>query len=359
MKNLKQLAADLKAETFINGSAESLDAFLEQKPLRLMTLSEATASDISFLANSRYAHELSKTKAMAVILDKENLSLCQPSCLALVVSNPYLSFAKVARLFDTTPKLPEGIHPTAVIHPSVTLGPKVAIGPYVEIRAGAVIGEAVQIYSHSVIGENVHIGRESILYPHVVIYHGVRMGERCIIHSTSVIGSDGFGLAPDPSNPKQFWMKIPQLGSVKIGDDVEIGASTTIDRGALSDTVIDSGAKLDNQIQIGHNVQIGAHTAMAGGTMVAGSSKIGKHCLIGGQSAINGHLTITDRVTLAGGSAVASDLTESGETYASSIKAQPKIKWFRTLANLNRLDKLSARLRQLEKSCEAFLSIKK
>lgn len=310
-------------------------------PTGVAPLETAGPTEISFLSNPKYLKNLSDTKALAVIISPEYLDQCPTN--AIVLKEAYLGFAKAARFFDQTPELTSGIAATAVIHPTAVLGENIRIGDFVSIGKNVRIGNNTQIYPGCVIGENVQIGDEGIIYPNVVIYHGVKLGHRCIVHSTAVIGSDGFGLANDQGR----WIKIPQLGGVMIGNDVEIGASTTIDRGALNDTVIEEGVKLDNQIQIGHNDHIGAHTAMAGGTMVAGSTKIGKYCLIGGQSAISGHLEIADQVILTGGSSVPSDITESG-TYSSSLKAISHKNWFRALANLHRLDKLSGRLKALE-----------
>lgn len=344
---LKTIAQSIGAEFHAakkKQNQNNLNAPGDEIPTGLAPLDSAHASQISFLSNPKYAHELLNTQALAVIISPEDLIHCPEHTHALVLKDPYLGFAKTAALFDQTPKVKLGIAQTAVIHPSVDIDQGACIGDFVSIGKNTKLGKNVQIYPHCVIGEDVLIGDDVILYPHVVLYHNVHLGHRCIVHSTAVIGSDGFGLANDQGR----WIKIPQLGGVRIGSDVEIGASTTIDRGALAHTVIQDGVKLDNQIQIGHNVFIGAHTAMAGGTMVAGSTKIGKYCLIGGQSAISGHLTIADQVKITGGSSVPSDLSEKGATYSSSMKALPHKTWFRALANLNRLDKLRDRIRKLE-----------
>ncbi len=311
-------------------------------PTGIAPLDTAGPMELSFLSNSKYTSQLATTQALAVILAPDQAALCPTN--SLIMTDPYVGFAKAGKFFDKTPLLDLGIAKSAVIHPMAVIGEGARIGNFVSIGQGVKIGKNCQIHPGCVIGDEVLIGDEVILYPQVVLYHQVQIGHRCIIHSTAVIGSDGFGLANDQGR----WVKIPQLGSVRIGNDVEIGASTTIDRGALNDTVIEDGVKLDNQIQIGHNDIIGAHTAMAGGTMVAGSVTIGRNCLIGGQSAISGHLKIADRVILTGGSSVPSDLSEAG-VYSSSGKAQPYKTWFRTLANLNRLDKLCARIKALER----------
>ncbi len=345
--NLKNIAQKIGAEFFCSKNFLNKNNSIspgDEIPLGLAPLDLADSSQLSFLSNPKYSNDLLKTKALAVILSPEYLNSCPENTHALVLKDPYLGFAKAAALFDQTPKVNLGISKTAVIHPSVFIDQGACISDFVSIGKNTQIGKNVQIYPHCVIGENVTIRDDVILYPHVVIYHDVHIGPRCIIHSTAVIGSDGFGLA----NDRGRWVKIPQLGGVRIGSDVEIGASTTIDRGALSHTIIEDGVKLDNQIQIGHNDLIGAHTAMAGGTMVAGSTTIGKYCVIGGQSAISGHLNIADQVKITGGSSVPSDLLETGAIYSSSMKALPHKTWFRALANLNRLDKLRDRIKKLE-----------
>lgn len=331
---IEQIAAEIGAELVLKENADV-------KITGISTLVGATETQVSFLSNDKYIAQLPETKACAVILSKENSESCPVN--ALVMADPYLGFAKAAHLFDTTPSLAVGINEQASVHASADIGADSAISAFVSIAENVKIGQNCQLHPGCVIGPNVVIGDNVILCPNVTIYHGVKIGNRCIIHSSAVIGSDGFGLA----NDRGQWVKIPQLGAVVLEDDVEIGASTTIDRGALDDTRICKGVKIDNQIQIGHNVLIKDHTAMAGGSVVAGSSTIGRYCLIGGLTAINGHIEIADQVMITGSSAVGKSIDEPG-VYSSSIPANRKEKWYRTLANLNRLDKLFKKLKRLE-----------
>lgn len=313
------------------------------------TLAEAKASEIAFLSNPKYAPMLATTKAAAVLLTKEMVERC-PS-LPLVMDNPYLGFALLAQAFDRTPKLPPVIAKTAVVPASAKLGPGCALDHYVVLGENVTLGKNVSLGANVVIGPGVHIGDDTRVYPNVTIYHEVMIGQRCIIHSGAVIGSDGFGYASYQGQ----WHKIPQLGQVIIGDDVEIGANTTIDRGALSNTKVANGVKIDNQVQLGHNVTIGEHTAMAAMTGVAGSTKIGSYCLIGGASAIGGHIEITDRVALAGGSMVSHSIEAAGE-YGSAITVQEKSKWQRNLVRFMHLDAFAKRLKALEKMAADYLN---
>lgn len=340
---LKSLADKLGAELVLKPGLD------EQEITGLASLSTATNTQVSFLSNPKYTNQLSETNAAAVIVKQDQVVDCPVH--AIVMDDPYLGFGMLAQVFDATPQVPEGIHLSAVIDDSAFVDSTARIGPNVVIGKDASVGANVQLHANVVIGEGVKIDDDCVIYPNVTFYHGVQVGKRCIFHSGAVVGSDGFGLV----NHQGRWQKIPQLGSVRIEDDVEIGATTTIDRGALEDTVIETGAKLDNQMQIAHNVTIGAHTAMAGQSVVAGSTKIGKHCMIGGASAINGHLEIADQVMLTGMSGVSKSINEPG-VYSSSINARDRKTWFRALANLYRLDKLhnkfkqlDARIKQLEK----------
>lgn len=306
------------------------------------TLSKATPSHVSFLSNSRYRHMLNKTKAGAVILSFNDLDHCHVN--ALVTKNPYLAYAKAAALFHKSTAVNAGIHPSAVIEQGCQIHPSATIGPHAVIQSGTVIEENVVIGPGCSIGADCRIGSGSCFYPNVTIYHDVQIGKRVIIHSSAVIGSDGFGYAKDG----YVWHKIPQIGSVQIHDDVEIGSNTTIDRGALDDTIIEEGVKLDNQIQIGHNVRIGAHTAIAGCVGIAGSTTIGKRCAIGGGVGIIGHLTITDDVYITAGSGIGKSIERAG-VYSSSIDAQPATIWKKTLVRIHQLDAMSRKVRDLEK----------
>lgn len=305
------------------------------------TLQSAGPGQISFLSNPRYRKFLDATRAAAVIVTPDDAEHCTVN--ALLVENPYIAYARIAGIFAPLAPFSEGAHPSAVIDSTVTLGARVSIGPNTVIEAGAVIDDGVRIGAGCVIGRDVHIGAESCLEAHVTLWHGTRLGKRALIHPGVVIGADGFGLANDAG----VWVKVPQLGRVIIGDDVEIGANTTIDRGALDDTVIEDGVKLDNLIQIGHNVHIGAHTAIAACTAVAGSTKIGKYCGIGGTVGIVGHLEIADRVQITGMSMVTQSITEPG-TYSSGTPLEPNAQWRRNFVRVKQLDEMWRRLKQLE-----------
>jgi UDP-3-O-[3-hydroxymyristoyl] glucosamine N-acyltransferase len=237
-----------------------------------------------------------------------------------------------------------GVHPSAAVHPSAHVAPSACIGPLAVIGAHAVIGESTSIAGGSNIGEHVHIGRTCLLYANVTIYHDCVIGDRVILHAGAVIGADGFGIAMEAGR----WHKIPQIGRVCIGDDVEVGANTTIDRGALDDTVIEEGVKLDNQIQIGHNCRIGAHTAIAGCAGIAGSTRIGRYCRIGGSAMIGGHLEIADHVEFGGATAVPKSILKPG-TYTAVYPMSTHQDWLKNAAHIRHLDALAARVRDLER----------
>ena len=278
------------------------------------SLERAAAGQISFLSSSKHAASLSATRAAAVILAPENEKLT--ALPRIVCDAPYAYFARVSQLFNPTVVQASGVHPSAVVAKSAHLGNNVSIG------AGCVVGDGVSI------------GDDSCLYPRVVIYPKCSVGKRVILHSGVVIGADGFGLAPEEGR----WVKIPQIGGVRIGDDVEIGANTTVDRGALDDTVIEEGAKLDNQIQVGHNVRIGAHTAIAACTGIAGSADIGRHCTIGGAAMIHGHIRIADHVHVSAGTLISRSLPKPG-TYTGIYPFDEHEAWKRSAAQLRRLAK--------------------
>jgi UDP-3-O-[3-hydroxymyristoyl] glucosamine N-acyltransferase len=306
------------------------------------TLETATSSQLTFLENLKYRQKLATTQAGVVILRAPFLRECPVN--ALVVENPYLAYAKVAELFMEQKRPQVGIHASAVvgeqcqIDASATIGAQVCIGDHVVIGADVIIGPGC------VIGDHCEIGNGTRLFANVTLYERVFMGDRCRIHSGVVIGADGFGLASDQGR----WHRVPQLGRVMLGNDVDVGANTAIDRGAIEDTVISDGVKLDNLIQIGHNVRIGAHTAIAGCAAVAGSAVIGKHCLIGGGAAINGHITIGDQVCISGMTGVRNSIAEPG-IYSSALSALPDKKWRKNHARLNQLDELVRKVNRLEK----------
>lgn len=297
----------------------------------MATLEEAGPGDLAFLANKRYRSQLASTRASAVILGPADRALTTLPCV--VVANPYAGYARVVAMFHPPRKAKPGVHPSAVIDPSATVAASAEVGPLVHIAAGAVVGERAIIGASSVVGEGAQVGDETQLVSRVTVYEACVIGARCILHAGAVVGADGFGMAPDGGR----WVKIPQVGRVVVGDDVEIGANTAIDRGALGDTVIGEGVKIDNLVQVAHNVRIGAHTVIAGCTAVAGSAVIGRHCMIGGASRILGHITLVDGVTVTGCSFVTRSVREAG-VYSSGVPAQPHRRWMRTLASLRRLN---------------------
>lgn len=308
---------------------------------QVATLDAAGPGQISFLANRRYRKQLEQTRADAVIVAAHDADATQRP--RIVCDDPYTYFARVSALLNPPSAVSPGIHPLAAVHPSARIAASAAIGPFVSIGAGAEVGEGSSVEAGCALGENARIGRDCRLYSNVSVYHDCLIGDRVILHSGAVIGADGFGLAWDNGR----WKKIPQIGRVILGDDVEVGANTTIDRGALDDTVLEEGVKLDNQIQIGHNCKIGAHTAMAGCAGIAGSTRVGRYCRIGGGAIIAGHLEIADRVEIAGGAAVPKSILEPG-TYSSFLPAAPHRDWLRTAAHIRHLDALVERVRALE-----------
>lgn len=307
----------------------------------LATLEAATPAQLSFLANPKYRAQLATTRAGAVIVAPDMAAACPVA--AIVTPQPYLYFARVSQWLAETPPPPAGIHPSAVVESpvpgSASIGPQAWIGPDVELGENVVVGAQCRI------GAGARIGADSRMYPGVTIYHGCRIGRRALIHSGAVVGSDGFGFARGEAGE---WVKIAQTGRVVIGDDVEIGANTTIDRGALEDTVIGDGVKLDNQIQIGHNVHIGKHTAMAGCVGIAGSAKVGAGCTVGGGAIILGHLTLADGVHVSAGTLVAKSITEPG-SYTGSVPFMAHDAWLKNFSRLRHLDAQADRIRALEK----------
>ena len=312
----------------------------------LNTLANANPQQITFLDNPKYQAQLPSTQAAAVILAKSSVDACPTN--ALVVAEPYVAYAKVAQLFWIKPSVYPGIHPTALIDESVSIGQEVSVGPYTVVGRGVTLHDHCIIGAHCVIGDGCQIGAYSELAARVTLYHQVIVGAECMLHSGVIIGSDGFGFAPHQGG----YEKIPQLGGVVIGDQVEIGANTTIDRGALSDTIIESGVKLDNQIQIGHNVKIGAHTVIAGCTGIAGSSEIGKHCMIGGGAGVAGHLKIADYVMLTGMAMATHSISQPG-VYASGTGLLPRADWQKSVVRFRQLNELSKTVQALKKSLDS------
>ncbi|MEE8059918.1 MAG: UDP-3-O-(3-hydroxymyristoyl)glucosamine N-acyltransferase [Pseudomonadales bacterium] len=312
----------------------------------LATLASAGEGRLSFLANLRYQKALATTSASAVIVSPEMVDVCPVHCL--VSLNPYLTYAKASQLFAVRQGKGAGIHPTAVVSQTACVDASATIGPHASIGDNGVIGANTVIGPGCVIGDDSSVGKDCLLHANVSIYHGVNMGDRAIIHSAVVIGSDGFGFAPSPDKKKGGWLKIAQLGGVTIGDDVEIGAGTTIDRGALDDTVIGDRVILDNQVQIAHNVELGDNTGIAGCSAIAGSTKIGKNCTIAGAVGIIGHLTITDNVHITVRSLVTKSINKSG-SYSSGTPMQETRTWKKNAVRFSQLDALVKRVAELEK----------
>ena len=312
----------------------------------LASLDQATAGDLSFLSQSRYAHKLSRTGAACVVVSPafEHAAAHLGACI--VVDDPYHCFAQITQLWKRHHALTLSgalIHPTAFIDPDAQVAASARVGAFTVIHAGAVVGEDAHIAEHCVLGAAAAVGACTRLAPRVTLLAGCTVGQRGVIHPGVVIGADGFGFAPHDGQ----WTKIEQLGAVRIGHDVEIGANTCIDRGALGDTVIDDGVKLDNLIQIGHNVRIGAHTAMAGCVGVAGSAVIGAHCTIGGGAVILGHLTLADNVHISAASVVTRSILQAGN-YTGFFPIDDNTVWEKNAATAKQLYSLRDRIRQLE-----------
>lgn len=312
----------------------------------LATLQEARPEQLSFLANAQYRKYLAQTQAGALLLTASDAESYAGD--ALIVANPYLAYAQLSHLFDRKPKANAGVHATAQVAGDAQVDPSASIGAYAVIESGARIGAQVTVGAHCVIGARCVIGEGGWLAPRVTLYHDVSIGKRVVIQSGAVIGGEGFGFA----NEKGVWQKIAQIGGVTIGDDVEIGANTTVDRGALSDTLIGNGVKLDNQIMIAHNVQVGDNTAMAGCCGISGSTKIGKNCMIAGGVGMVGHIEVCDNVFVTGMTMVTRSITEPG-AYSSGTAMQPAGEWKKSAARIRQLDEMAKRLRELEKQLAA------
>ncbi|RDV29377.1 UDP-3-O-(3-hydroxymyristoyl)glucosamine N-acyltransferase [Alteromonas aestuariivivens] len=305
------------------------------------TLSQATGQQISFLTNTKYKPQLSSTQAGAVILQPKMAG--DSPVPGLLHNNPHAAFARIAQLFDTTPATADGIASSAVVASSASLGANVALGHNVIIEDNVVLGDNVVIGANTVVGKGAKIGEGSRIYPNVTIYHDVQIGKRVTIHSQSVIGADGFGFANDSG----VWVPIPQTGTVLIGDDCSIGASTSIDRGAMDDTIIGNNVIIDNQVQIAHNCIVGDHSCICGSTGIAGSCHIGKYVIIGGGCGVNGHISICDKVQITGYTMVVQDITEPG-VYSSGQPAMPNREWRKNAVRLRQIDALYDRVKALE-----------
>lgn len=305
-------------------------------------LASATSEFIGFLSNPKYRSEVHDSHAGAVIVHPK-MAEAFPDRNLIIADDPYLYFAKVARLFSPITPASGKRHPSAVIESSAVVPESCEIGAHVYIGENTVLGERCRILSGSVIEHNCTIGNDTVLHPNVTIYHGCTLGQRVEIHSGSVIGADGFGLAFTGHD----WFKIPQTGAVTLCDDVEIGANSNIDRGAMTDTVVGKGSKIDNQVQIGHNCQIGEHTVIAACTGISGSTKIGSYCIIGGAAMFVGHIEIADRTTIGGGTAVTHSIKEAGH-YATCYPMQTHKEWARNAVHIRHLSEMNKKIKELE-----------
>jgi len=306
------------------------------------SLERAGPDQLSFIVSRKFLAQAQASSAGALVVPEDLAHTLDRD--RLVVNNAHAAFARALTLLHPEPLPPLGIHPSAVVSPQATIGPDVRIGPCAVVEAKAIIGRGSVLGSHCHIGHGAHVGEDCLLHPRAMVQHGCRLGNRVVLQPACIIGGDGFGLAWDGDH----WSKVPQVGRVILGDDVEVGANTTIDRGALDDTVIEEGVKLDNLIQIAHNCRIGRHTAIAACVGIAGSTKIGAYCQIGGAAMIIGHLDICDRVTVSAGSFVAKDIRTPG-VYTSVQPLMAHEDWKRNAAHLRHLDNLSQRIKALEK----------
>ncbi len=309
----------------------------------LATLREAGPDQVAFIANRAYLKDLPGTRAAAVLLHPQHSDVCPVARLEL--DNPYLGYAALSRLFDPLAcREPGGVHPSAVVDPTATLGARVEVGANAVVEAGVVLGDDVVVGPGSVVGADSVIGTGSRLHANVTVCHGVLVGERVMLQSGCVIGGDGFGFAHDGTR----WHKIAQLGGVVLGDDVEVGSCSSIDRGALGDTLIGNDVKIDSQVQIAHNVQIGDHSALAGCVGIAGSTKVGRHCMLGGGVGLSGHLTLCDGVQVTGMSLVTNSIHAPG-VYSSGTGAMKNAQWRKNAVRFKQLDDIAKRLSRLEK----------
>lgn len=309
---------------------------------RVASLDDGGPGALSFLANSSLSGQLSSTKAAAVIVREDDADACPVA--ALIADDPYVTYARIAAIIHPLPAVEPGIHATAVVSSSASVSDSAQIDAHCHVGANSKIGAGVYIGPGCVIGPDCSVGDGSRFVAQVTLARNVRIGSRAVLHPGVVIGSDGFGNAMTPEG----WVKVPQVGGVSIGDDVEIGANTTIDCGAIGDTVIEDGVRIDNLCMIAHNVRIGAHTAMAAQTGIAGSTRVGRRCMFAGQSGTVGHITICDDVIVNGKTMVTKDITEPG-AYAGAFPGESAQAWNRRVARFRRLDALNSRVSKLEK----------
>lgn len=317
---------------------------------RIGPLDTTLPASIGFLSNPKYRSQLATSQAACVIVSPAAREEAVARGATIVTDDPYLYFARLTQWWakHARPRPAAGVHPSAVVDPSAVLGQGVTIAPLAVVEAGAIIGDDVTVGPHSVVGARARLGKQTRLAAHVTIGFDCVVGERCIFHSGVVIGADGFGFAPNQGR----WEKIEQLGAVRIGNDVELGANTCVDRGALDDTVIENGVKLDNLVQIAHNVHIGEHTAMAGCVGVAGSARIGAHCTVGGAGMILGHLTLADNVHVSSGTLISRSILQPG-LYSGAFPFDDNASWEKNAATLRQLHSLRDRIRNLEKQIKS------
>jgi UDP-3-O-[3-hydroxymyristoyl] glucosamine N-acyltransferase len=308
----------------------------------LATLVTAGPADLAFMVSEKYLAQLARTRAAAVILAPGFVDQCPADCL--ISDSPYLAFARASHLFDRSPKPPPGVHNSAVVAADARVHASASVGPNAVVEAGAVVAAGAVVGANVYLGQNSHLGAGTRVFPNVVIYHDVHVGETCVIHSQAVLGADGFGFAPGPGG----WEKICQLGGVRIGDRVEIGACTTVDRGALDHTVIEDGVIIDNQVQIAHNCHIGKNTAIAGCAGLAGSTIIGANCTLAGGVGIVGHVEICDNVHVTGMTMVTRSITQPG-SYSSGTPMANTGDWKRSAVRFSQLESIQQRLVALEK----------
>ena len=315
----------------------------EARVEHVATLANADATALAFLANPRYRSQLATTRAAAVVLNPEAAAECPKP--ALLAANPYATYARIAAVLHPSAAAPAGVHPTAVVAASARIHPGAHVGAFCTIGERSELAERCVVGPHCVLEEDVKLAADVRLAVRVTVHRGVEIGARSVLQSGVVVGGDGFGYAPD----RGAWVKVPQLGAVRIGADVEIGCNTTIDRGAIEDTVIEDGVKLDNLIQIGHNVRIGAHTAIAACTGISGSTTIGKRCMIGGGAGFAGHITIADDVVITGYTAVTRSVASAG-VYSSTLPFEEARTWRRLVARFKRSGRVEERVRALERA---------
>jgi UDP-3-O-[3-hydroxymyristoyl] glucosamine N-acyltransferase len=310
---------------------------------RVATLANADSRSLAFLANPHYRQQVATTAAGAVVLDAASAASC--STAALVCENPHATYARIAAVLHPYPAAPPGTHPSAVIAPGARIDPSAHVGALSVIGEGAVIGARAFVGPQCLVEEGATLGEDVRLTAHVTVCHSVQIGARTIIQPGAVIGGDGFGFAQERGR----WIKVPQTGTVRVGPDVEIGANTTIDRGAIDDTVIEEGVKLDNLIMVAHNVRVGAHSALAAGVGISGSTTIGRRCMIGGHVGIGGHLNISDDVVITGCTMVSHSVSRPG-VYSGGIPLEEAHVWRRLVARFKRIDSLVTRLKALERN---------